>query len=271
VNRGLIARASREAWPGTLIAGAGLLVVEAVLAYVLPSFEGQISAVWSQMPFVQTLLRALLGSEAAGQLGPEVFRSIPWAHPAALAVLWAHAITGATRVPAGEVDRGTIDVLLGLPVTRWGLYRLETLVWAASGLVVTLLGAAGNALGSLAASTGASTPWPRFAGILANFYCVYLAVGGGAWLASALADRRGRAIGAAFGFVLASFLLSYLAQFWAPAERLSFLSILKYYRPLAVLHDGNWALADMAVLLGAGGALWAAGGVVFARRDLSTL
>ncbi len=271
MNRGLLRKALQESWPMTLFAGLGLLAIEAALAYVLPKFERQLSDFWSQLPFIQNLIQALLGADDAARLGPEVFRSIPWAHPAALALLWAHAISGATRIPAGEVDRGTIDVLLGLPVSRWQLYGAETLCWAASGLSVILLGGAGNLAGTLAASAGARIDGPRTVAVILNMACLYLAVGSVAWLASALGDRRGRAIGAAFAFVLASFLLSYLARFWVLADRLSFLSVLTYYRPFAVLRDGGWPLRDMTVLLAAAGAFWTAGGIIFARRDLVTV
>ena len=71
--------------------------------------------------------------------------------------------------------------------------------------------------------------------------------------------------------VVASFLLNYLSQFWQPAQDIAFLGMLRYYRPLFILRDGTWPLRDMMVLLGAGAVLWIAGGVIFSRRDLSTL
>jgi hypothetical protein len=88
---------------------------------------------------------------------------------------------------------------------------------------------------------------------------------------SALSDRRGRAITLVFAVVLASFLLNYLAQFWSVAEKVSFLSILTYYRPLVILRDGSCPVKDMAILLTIASLLWSAAGVVFARRDLCTV
>jgi len=45
--------------------------------------------------------------------------------------------------------------------------------------------------------------------VMANFFGVYLAVGGIAFLVSALSDRRGRAMAVVFAIVLASFLLNF--------------------------------------------------------------
>ena len=271
MNRGCFAKALRETWPATLLFGVGLALAEAVLEYALLRFQDQISALWSQLGILQDAFRALLGADLGGRLGPEILSSIAWVHPAVLALVWAHAIAYSTRVPAGEVDRGTIDVLLGMPVSRWQLYRTETLLWVASGIVVLLMGAAGNALGSLAAARGVRPdPW-RIAIVLVNLFCLYLAVGGLAWTASALNDRRGRAIGIVFAFLLGSFLLNYLAQFWTLADRLSFLGVLRYYRPLPILRDGTWPVGDMMVLVACGAVLWMMGGIIFSRRDLCTL
>ena len=72
--------------------------------------------------------------------------------------------------------------------------------------------------------------------------------------------------------MLTSFLVNYLAQSWSVAERLSALSLLHYYNPPpAVLRDGTWPAGDMPVLVVVAAAFWTAAGVIFARRDLSTV
>jgi hypothetical protein len=74
-----------------------------------------------------------------------------------------------------------------------------------------------------------------------------------------------------FVIVVASFLLNYLAQFWEPAQKFAPLGMLRYYRPLFIFRDGAWPWRDIVILLGAGALLWITGGIIFARRDLSTL
>jgi ABC-2 type transport system permease protein len=271
MNRGLMLRALREVWPPTLLLGCALMLVEGILAYVLPRFAEQFSEQIREMQFVQTIIKAMLGADVSAGLGPEMFMAIPWVHPVVLAVVWAHAIVCCTRVPAGEVDRGTIDVLLGLPVSRWGLMVSESAVWLASGVVVVAMGVAGSRLGGVRLAPWQRPELARIVIVAANLFCVYFAVGAFSWLMSALSDRRGRAITSAMLVLLASFLLNYLAQFWSVAEKLSWLSLLSYHRPLEVLRDGKWPLKNMAVLIGAGAALWTAAGVVFSRRDLSTI
>jgi len=270
VNRGIIAKSARELLPATVLLGLALLIAEAVLAYVLPTFARQIVGNILQIPFAQVFIRALVGVEVSPDMGPEVFGAIAWAHPVALALLWAHAAISTTRIPAGEVDRGTVDILLSWPVSRWGLYLSDTLAWAGAGGAVVALALVGSFLGSRSLEPALRPDWGRTAIVLVNLLAMYGAVGGLGYLCSSLADRRGWAIGAVFALVVTSFLVNYLAQLWEPARRVEFLSVLRYYRPLLTIRDGTWPWSNIAVLAGTAAALWTAGGVITSRRDLAT-
>lgn len=271
MNRGLIIRAFRELWPATLVLGLVLLAVEAALAFVLPKFGAQMTQEWLQMDFARGIMQAMLGTEIADRIGPQMFQSMAWVHPVVLALVWAHAIICCTRIPAGEVDRGTADVILGLPVSRWEVFRSETLVWLVCGAALLAAALAGNQLGGLALPSAERPQFARLLLVLLNLFCLYGAVGGLAWLVSSLSNRRGRAMTIVFLILLALFLLNYLAQFWPPLEKFVILSPLHYHRPVNVLASGAWPWRELAVLAGAGAALWLAGGVIFARRDLCTV
>ena len=271
MSRGLIAKTVREGWRGTLIVAGGLAALEVLLAYILQTFYREFGGQWLELSFVQDLFKALLGTEIGTQITPDAVTAIAWVHPMVLALIWAHAIVSGTRLPAGEVDRGTIDVLLGLPASRTRIYGCELVGWLGSGLVVIVMGLVGNLVGGwwLAREPqGVSAPLIM---VVANLYCLYIAVGGMACLASSLSDRRGRAVGVAFAIVVASFLLNFLVQFWQPARAVSFLSVLDYYRPIFVFRDARWPVGDMLTLTLVGAALWTTGAVIFARRDIRTV
>lgn len=270
MNRGLLVRALRESWPATLVLGVVLALVEAALAFVLPRFGSQLPQQWLEMGMVRGLLQAMLGTRIAEQLGPEMFHSIAWVDPLPLALMWAHAMISCTRVPAGEVDRGTVDVVLGLPVSRWELFASETVVWVGCGALLLLAALAGNLLGSLGLPPHARPHLGRLLIVLLNVFCLYCTIGGLSWLASSVSERRGRALTTVFLIILALFLLNYLAEFWQPLERIVFLSPLHYHRPVAILVTGTWPWHDLLVLFGAGAVMWVLAGVIFSRRDLAT-
>jgi ABC-2 type transport system permease protein len=271
MNLGVMHKAAIEIWPTTLLCGVLLLGAEAVLAYVIPTFQAQFSESLMQIRFLQDFVGAMLGVRVGQRLGPEAFMAFPWVHPVVLALVWAHALLCCTRMPAGEVDRGTADVTMTLPVTRWNILVSETVVWLLAGLIVLALGLAGNELGGRYVETVHRPDRYRTLLVLANLFCLYLAVGGLSWLVCAASNRRGPAMTVVFVLLLASFLLNFLAQFWEFAERISFLGVLDYYRPLFILRDGTVPWRDIGILVGAAGAQWVAAGIVFDRRDVCTV
>ncbi|MHC4429733.1 MAG: ABC transporter permease subunit [Planctomycetota bacterium] len=273
MNPGILLRSVREAWLPAAVLAVALVIIEAILAYVLPTFLEGFSSQLLQLEFFRNILRALLGTDVGDFLTPTALSAIAWVHPAVLALVWTHAVVFCTRSPAGEIDRGTIDVLLGLPISRWSLYTSETSVFMVSGALMLVLAVCGHLLGSLIAATPPPPVGPLFI-VVVNFYCLYLAVGGIASMISAASDRRGRAVAVVFAILIASFLLNFLATLWPVAERLAFLSVLQYYQPFFILADsgsGGWPLGDIAVLLGVAAVTWVGGGLWFARRDICTV
>lgn len=269
--RGLFAKALQEVWLSTLLFGCGMLLVKLLLTYVLPQLQAGMGGILDQIPFVKTLLSGLLGTEIGDEITARTMQSFLWVHPVVLALLWAHEIALCTRMPAGEVDRGTIDVLLGLPVSRRAVYACESCVWLASGILILVLGLLGHRI-AVPAMPEPMRPELAIALLVeANLFCVYVAVGGIAFLVSAMSNRRGTAIAIVFGIVLASFLLNFVAQFWDPARQIAFLSLLQYYQPAEILQNGKFPLADASVLLLVGGTAWALGGEIVARRSLCTV
>jgi len=269
--RGLILKSFSEVWRATLLFTLGLMAFEGLVIYVLAEFQITLAGQLMQVRFIQTFVRGLLGTDVGQDFGPTFAYALVWVHPIVLALLWGHEITLCTRVPAGEVDRGTIDLLLGLPVTRWQLYLAESVVWLLTGAGLILAGLAGFMFGTRVAGTEPQPDLARMGIVVLNFFCLYVSVGGLAMLLSAISDRKGRAVAGAFSVLLASFLLNFLASLWEPADRVSFLSVLTYYRPVDVLRYGAWPAADMAVLGSVGGIFWLAGGVIFNRRDICTV
>lgn len=265
---GLLRKSAREIWPATVLFGAALFLVEALLAFVIPRIQGQFSSQLFQLKLVQTILRGMLGTEILPGAGAQTFLTLCWVHPVVLGFAWAHAIVTSTRLPAGEVDRGTIDVLLALPVARFELLVAETVTWLGSTTCVIALGICGNLLGALTAPPGERISPGALVQIGVNLGLVNCAVGSLGFLLSAAYCRRGRALTTVFIVVLASFLLNYLAQFWSPARAIVWLSVLDDYRPLVILQDGVWPWRHLGILAAVSAFCWGAAAFVLERRDL---
>lgn len=269
--RGILIKILYEVWLPTLLFGAGLYIIKALLTHVLPQVLEGMGEVFEQFPLAKTLLTALLGTEVGDVITERTMQAFLWVHPVVLALLWGHEITLCTRMPAGEIDRGTADVLLSWPVSRRQTYLCETIAWLASGLLLLGLGYLGHRTTVSTMPVSMRPEWSRAALVMLNLWCVYLAVGGIVFFISALSDRRGRAIAVAFAVVLVSFLLTFLAQFWEPARHVAFLSVMQYYQPAKILGSGEFPVRDALVLVSIAAATWLAGSEIFARRNICTL
>jgi ABC-type transport system involved in multi-copper enzyme maturation permease subunit len=270
INAGLVGRALREMLPTTLLCAALLATISGLLAYALPQFQARV--IQRAMPPAFTQMRSvMLGVDATGSGVADVAFSIAWAHPVMLILLLTQCVIACTRVPAGEIERGSIDMLMGLPISRWQLFRSETTAWVIGGAIVLGAVYGGSFLGSRFILPEYRPTWGKLAMVLLNLSFVYAVAGAAAMAASAMSDRRGRAVLVVLVMFVGSLLVNFLELLWEPAKQIAFLSFLHYYRPIGMLMNGKWPLGDLAILGGIAAALWIFAGMAIGRRALTTL
>lgn len=269
--KGLLRKTAMETrWP-VLCFSLGLCAIMSILTWILPTILKDIDKVFDAIPLFKPVIGALLGVKPDNEFSAEMTQAFLWVHPSVLATLWGHEVMYCTRTPAGEIDRGTVDFLLGLPVSRWKLYTAETAGWLLSGLLIIGGGIAGHVV---IAQRFAEQMQPSLIAtlmILCNLFSMYIAVGSIAFLISAFSDRRNKAMGVLFTILLVSFLLNFVAQFWKPARPWARFSVLEYYRPAGIIHSGEFPISNVAVLLTTGLTCWLIAGYIFHRRSICTV
>jgi ABC-2 type transport system permease protein len=242
---------------------AGLIALYAV---IWPSIRGNASwrNLFDTLPQTYRALFTASGtidlSTAGGYLGVEL---MGFMGPALIAV---YAITAGSATIAGEEDRGGLEVTLSAPVSRAQLFgqRFAALAAGTAALMLTTAAAIwvfsalldmGLGLGAIASAAAALGIFGLFAGTVA------LAVG--AATGSAAAAR-----GVAALAVVASYLINALAQVTSalrPARPLSPYYLMLGNEPLA----HGLRLTGAVSVLAAVAVIAAAGGILFARRDLN--
>jgi ABC-2 type transport system permease protein len=228
--------------------------------------------------------------------------SIGYVHPLMQVVFCVWAIGRASLAIAGELDRGTMELLLAQPVPRWSVVAAHLLtdvivipllclsLWAGTALGVTVVGpfiASTEAIERLPFKIVVDErllqvdPW-AIGPALWNVGALVFAVSGLTMALSAAGRFRNRVIGVAVLVMLLQFLVNVVGQLWDTIAWLRPLTVFYYYQPQAVVLAGKWtvdpsrlwsggspaAVNVLAVLFAVGAAGYAVALAVFTRRDL---
>jgi ABC-2 type transport system permease protein len=257
----------RERRRGFLWWSVGLVSFGAMYSAVFPSVRGNNSL----NKLVQAYPQALKGfigfggnldiSSGAGYLGSEVFSLV------APLIFLAMAIGAGAAAIAGEEERGTLDLLLSLPLTRSRclLQKLGALVCEvlALGLVLWI------SLAILAPATGMHVSTLHLAAAALDLVLLTLVFGALALTIGAASGRRTLSIGLASGLAVASYVIAALAPLASWLDRVKLISPYYYYSHGDPLRHGL-DLTDAIVLAVAALVIAAIAPLVFGRRDLAT-
>jgi ABC-2 type transport system permease protein len=269
MNAAIVRKSLREALLPLSVVVLGVLIFEMIFIHAIGTYAEEILGMWARRPALKRIVQVLVGSEFGDQISATAFASLGLVHPVMLTLSWAFVLASVSRGIAGEVERGTADLLFTLPISRVRLYLSLTGVW----LLTTALIAVTPWVG-IWNGLRISPMWEpvdvRLLGIAAvNYYALLLALASATLCLSAFHPRRGVTIAILIGILVASFLVNFLEPFWNPArEQLRFLGILNYYRPFIIVRDEAWPVWNLAALLGSAVVLWCVGLWRFCTRDI---
>ena len=173
---------------------AGVVAFTVLFVISIQQFAPELLGFLSQFEFLYTIFEAAFGIQINGQVSMPVLWSIAFTHGVVLASTWSLLIATATRVTVGEVERGTADVLLSLPISRGSIYRSTSLVLVSMAGIISC----GPLLGLWLAGRWFPLDEPmvlsKYYSTAANFFCFNVAVSGIATMVSSMLSRRGTAI-----------------------------------------------------------------------------
>jgi len=251
--------------------------------------------------------QAVLGGSDIRFERPDDFLAVELLHPVVIILCSLWAVGRAAGAVAGELDRGTMELLMSQPVPRNRLILAHLITDAIVIPVLVLSLVVGTQLGVLA--TGPFTldtsmfdklpPGPRAVVMslklpealpvdasgqwlaAVNLMALMFALSGGTMLISACGRNRWRAIGWAALMTVLMFIGNVIGQLWQSASAVRPFSLFFYYQPQKVWLKGDWFAnlneawpgvnvpVPMVVVLFAVGAIgYALALWVFTRRDL---
>lgn len=238
------------------------------------------------------LMQTLMGGESIDITRAVHVLSIGYVHPLTQAILCVWAVGRASSAIAGEIDRGTMELLLAQPLPRYKLVLAHLCVdlavipllclsmWTGNWLGISLFGQI-EPNAPLTASTLRVDPHVMLPALW-NVAALLFAVSGITMVLSARGRFRGKVLGQAVFLTLAQFLVNVVGQLWDAVEALRPFTVFYYYQPQQIILENRWTIDlakawhlnepfhvhGLAVLIavglaGYGIALWK-----FCRRDL---
>jgi len=223
--------------------------------------------------------------------------SILYVHVITMLVCIGWAVGRGSDVVSGEITRGTMDLLLALPIRRVEVVFVSAVVAAVGAMVLavsvwvgTWIGLAttnppeevspsqfvpGMSMAPIPPPPAPSQPvdvaifWPGVFNLAAMTFCL----AGLTTLLSSMDHVRWRTIWLAGGLFIVSFAVKMVARLWAPGDWMKYLSFLTAFEPQQLILMENDATRGLAwrydgTLVTIGLAGYAAAAVIFARRDI---
>jgi ABC-2 type transport system permease protein len=229
-------------------------IVERICVQVLPDltkFMGLADIMRTIFQDTGKVMQTMMGGEGIRIDRAADMLSVGYVHPLVLTILAVWAIGRSAGAIVGEVDRGTMELLLAQPVPRSRVVLAHLIVDLVTIPVLCLCLWAGTWLGTWSfglLKVGASLdsvrhvdPWAVAPSLVNAAALIFAMTGTTLWLSS-LGRFRSRVLGAAVLITLVQYLINVIGQMLESMKFLRPLTIFCYYRPQQIILHNDWRL-----------------------------
>jgi hypothetical protein len=215
-------------------------------------------------PFVKSLLggKALQAGNVSGLI------AIGYNHPLVMILYMLYAVGVPTNLLAGEVQRGTMELILSRQTTKTQVYACAGLITVIGMFAMVLAMFLGTVAGTTLYEFTQDVPLGDFFNIAVNGGLMASAVGAIALLAAAC-FRRPVAVGLTVSYLVVMYFTSFVSEWWPRMAFLSPTTLFHYINSFDIFVKHVWPARDMAVLVAVMVVATILGGIIWQRRDLS--
>jgi ABC-2 type transport system permease protein len=227
----------------------------------------RVKAFLQYIEMLPAFLKTFIGGEVL-QIGNIAgLIAIGYQDPFVLILYMLYAVGVPTALLAGEVQRGTMELILSRQTTKTQIYISAGLITVVGMYALVIVMFMGTVTATRLYDFDQAVPLYSFfkiaiiAGMLAS------AVGGIALLAAAC-FRRGLAVSLTVGYLVVNYFISIIAGWWPRMKWLEPTTIFNYVDGPAIFDKPGWPISDMCVLILILVVSTVAGGIIWSRRDL---
>lgn len=260
-----------DSWILTVAAAALMMVFSGLYVYMGGKFEGEnLELILQLLPDEFTKLSPIpldkmwtpTGRVAALLIDPTLFLTCG---------LWAVA-RGSDAV-SGEINRGTMEMLLAQPVPRYQIVLVQGVVTTVCCAALSLTVLFGVTAGLWLVGYADPISIPKFSRGVTNLFALNFCLAGATTLLSSLDRYRWRTLALGGGFMVTQLILKVLSRLDDQFSDLRFVTIYGAYEPWMLIDATPEAYPRLwlelnGTLLGIGLAGYILATVVFCRRDI---
>ena len=247
------------------LSAVGIVGFQVLFVWAMLNMGTDLLKFVSNFPFLIKIFEMGFGIKVDGEVSINIMFAVCYTHAVVLALTWSVIIATTTRTTVGEIERGTADMLLSLPVTRPEVYFSTSLVWWFAAGLLSFCPLLGIWIAVQFFQMEEPVVLSRFVAPGVNFFALNLAIGGLSSMVACLMNRRGVAIGTIVAIALSSVVLNFIEPFIEAIKSLRFLSLLNYFRPVDIVRTGEWPVTNMLVIVAFAAACWTIGLITFSR------
>jgi ABC-2 type transport system permease protein len=270
VNLAIWKKAVAETSVSLALCGTLLLLFAWVFVWLMSLLEtGAWASLLKLMPgFFQPMLGLPLAELAtpAGQI------SFIYQHVVTVLLAVGWALGRGSASISGEIGRGTMDLILSLPVRRASVVLIPAVVATGGAAILAAAVLAGIWLGLLTTNPAADLSAWKFLPGSVNLFCLVFCCTGITTFVSSWNRDRWRTVALAGGFYVVSVIIKMIGRLWPPGDWLKYCTFLTAYRPQEMIllpdESGLPAWQHNLTLIALGLVCYTAGTIVLARRDI---
>jgi ABC-2 type transport system permease protein len=272
MNLALWRKAVSDAWLQLLLSSLLLVLFGWAFVWLMSRIPiDAFSMILRWMPsFIESLLPVPIGQLATrpGQL------SVAFVHVVPLLVCVGWAVGRGSDSISGEIGRGTMDLLLSLPVRRVSVMAAPAAVATLGAAVLAASLWLGLVLGVWTTGLDDKVSVGQLLPGALNLSAMVFCLTGLTTFVSSWNRDRWRTIALSVGFYVVSFLIEIVGRLWQATAWLKYCTFLSAFQPQKLIlapDAGAWLPWQCnGALLGLGLLCYVAAGVVLSRRDIPT-
>ena len=227
----------------------------------------RVKALIQYIDMLPAFLKTFIGGEAVRYGNIAGLIAIGYQDPFILLLYMLFAVGVPTALLAGEVQRGTMELILSRQTTKTHVYICAGLITVIGmyALVIVMF------LGTVAATNlykfDQPVPLYNFFKLAVNGGILASAVGGIALLAAAC-FRRGMAVSITVAYLVVNYFIMIITKWWPQMKWLDPVTIFNYVDGGKIFVEPKWPVGDMFVLISLLVVSTLLGGIIWWRRDL---